>query len=194
MKINPYPPELEAIMRDFYRSLSEKDRRRYAAVEAKKLGYGGISYICRVLQCNDRTIMRGLDELEKLPPKAEKRIRLIGGGRKTVISQQPELEAAFLHVLENHTAGSPMDEAIKWTNLSREDIVENLQKNGFTVSVSVVDQLLAKHNFRRRQAFKVETGQQVVPRDEQFQNIASLKQQYHEQGNPVMSMDVKKKR
>lgn len=194
MKITSYPPEIEAYMRDFYQSLSEKDRRRYAAVEAKKLGYGGISYICRVLQCNDRTIIRGMDELEKLPPKAVKRIRLIGGGRKTVISQQPELEAAFLHVLENHTAGSPMDEAIKWTNLSREEIVEYLRKDGFTVSVSVVDQLLAKHNFRRRQAFKVEAGQQVEQRDEQFQNIASLKQQYHEQGNPVMSMDVKKKR
>jgi len=194
MKINPYSPEIEATMRDFYQSLSEKDRRRYAAVEAKKLGYGGISYICHVLQCNDRTIARGMNELEKLPPKAGKRIRVVGGGRKTVIAQQPDLEATFLQVLENHTAGSPMDETIKWTNLTREDIAACLQKEGFTVSVTVVDQLLVKHNFRRRQAFKAAAGQQVAQRDEQFQNIASLKQQYHEQGNPVMSMDVKKKR
>ncbi len=194
MKINPYSPEIEATMRDFYQSLSEKDRRRYAAIEAKKLGYGGISYICRVLQCNDRTIARGMDELEKLPAKAEKRIRLFGGGRKTVIAQQSGLDAAFLHVLENHTAGSPMDETLKWTNLTREDIATRLQEEGFAVSVTVVDQLLVKHNFRRRQAFKAEAGQQVAQRDEQFQNIASLKQQYHEHGNPVMSMDVKKKR
>lgn len=194
MKITPYPPEIEAAMRDFYQSLSEKDRRRYAAIEAKKLGYGGISYIGRVLQCNDRTITRGLAELDKLPAKAEKRIRLFGGGRKKVITQQPDLDAAFLRVLENHTAGSPMDETIKWTNLTREEIATHLQSAGFTVSVTVVDQLLEKHGFRRRQAFKAEAGQQVEQRDEQFQNITTLKEQYHAQGNPVMSMDVKKKR
>lgn len=194
MKIEPYSPEIETSMRDFYRSLSEKDRRRYAAIEAKKLGYGGISYISDVLQCNDRTIARGMDELENLPPKPEKRIRLLGGGRKRVIIQQPGLDAAFLDVLEHHTAGSPMDETIKWTNLTREEIATGLQKTGFAVSVTVVDQLLAKHNFRRRQAFKGEASQQTPQRDEQFQNIATLKKQYHEQGNPVMSMDVKKKK
>lgn len=194
MKITPYPPEIEAAMRDFYQSLCEKDRRRYAAIEAKKLGYGGISYICRVLECNDRTLTRGLAELDKLPSKAEKRIRLFGGGRKKVITQQPDLDAAFLGVLENHTAGSPMDETIKWTNLTREEIATHLQSVGFTVSVTVVDQLLEKHSFRRRQAFKAEAGQQVEQRDEQFQNITTLKERYHAQGNPVMSMDVKKKR
>lgn len=62
------------------------------------------------------------------------------------------------------------------------------------VSVTVVDQLLENHNFRRRQAFKAEAGQQVEQRDEQFQNITALKEEYHAQGNPVMSMDVKKKK
>jgi hypothetical protein len=82
MKIKPYSPEIEAHMLNFYQSLSEKDRRRYAAIEAEKLGYGGISYIGRVLQCNERTITRGMNELEKPLAKTEKRIRLPGGGRK----------------------------------------------------------------------------------------------------------------
>ena len=194
MKIEPYPLEIETQMRNFYQSLSEKDRRRYAAIEAKKLGFGGISYICRVLRCNDRTIVRGMSELEKPLPEDEKRIRLPGGGRKSVLTTTPELDAAFQRVLENHTAGSPMDETVKWTNLTREEIAIGLEEEGFSVSVTIVDQLLASHNFRRRQAFKAESGKQVPQRDEQFQNIASLKQQYHEQGNPVMSMDVKKKR
>ena len=194
MKIEPYPPEIESQMHNFYQSLSEKDRRRYAAIEAKKLGYGGIRYICRVLRCNDRTIVRGMSELEKLLAKDEKRIRLPGGGRKSILTTTPELEAAFQRVLENHTAGSPMDGTIKWTNLRREEIAVRLQEEGFSVSVTIVDQLLEKHDFRRRQAFKTESGKQVPQRDEQFQNIATLKQQYHEQGNPVMSMDVKKKR
>lgn len=194
MKIEPYPSEVEAQMRNFYQSLSEKDRRRYAAIEAKKLGYGGVSYICRVLQCNDRTITRGMRELETTLPENEKRIRLQGGGRKTTLATTPEIDAAFQRVLEEHTAGSPMDETVKWTNLTREEIVTCLQREGFSVSVTVVDQLLDKHNYRRRQAFKTEAGKQVPQRDEQFQNIAALKQQYHEEGNPVMSMDVKKKK
>jgi hypothetical protein len=194
MKTEMYSQEIEVQMRNFYQSLSEKDRRRYAAIEAKKLGYGGISYICRILGCNDRTIVRGMSELEKPLPKDEKRIRLPGGGRKSILATTPELDGAFQRVLENHTAGSPMDEAIKWTNLKRGEIATLLQEEGFCVSVTVVDQLLEMHNFRRRQAFKADSGKQVPQRDEQFQNITSLKQQYHEQGNPVMSMDVKKKR
>lgn len=65
MRIEPYLPEIEEQMRNFYQTLSEKDRRRYAAIEARKLGYGGISYISRLFQCNDRTIVRGMRELEK---------------------------------------------------------------------------------------------------------------------------------
>jgi len=193
MKIKPYSSEIEAQMRKFYQSLSEKDRRRYAAIEAKKLGYGGISYICGVFECNDRTVKRGMDELEGALPDDDTRIRQSGGGRKSKLATTPGLETAFLQVIENHTAGSPMDEEVKWTNLSREEIARRLQAAGFQVSVTVVDQLLEKHNFRRRQAFKSEAGKQVPQRDEQFKNIERLKQDYHEQGNPVMSMDVKKK-
>lgn len=193
MKIEPYSSEIEARMRKFYRTLSEKDRRRYAAIEAKKLGYGGVSYICRVLECNDRTVNRGIAELEGALPDDETRIRQPGGGRKSKLATTPGLEAAFLQVIENHTAGSPMDAEVKWTNLSREELAFRIQAKGFQVSVTVVDQLLEKHNFRRRQAFKSEAGKQVPQRDEQFKNIESLKQAYHEQGNPVMSMDVKKK-
>jgi hypothetical protein len=193
MKIKPYPSEIEVQMRKFYRTLSEKDRRRYAAVEAQKLGYGGISYICRVLGCNDRTVQRGRAELEGELPDDETRIRQPGGGRKSKLATTPGLDTAFLQVIENHTAGSPMDAAVKWTNLSREELAERIQAAGFKVSVTVVDQLLEKYNFRRRQAFKAEAGKQVPQRDEQFQKIERLKQAHHAQGNPVMSMDVKKK-
>jgi len=87
-----------------------------------------------------------------------------------------------------------MDETIKWTNLSRPGIAENLREKGYTVSVTVVDQLLEKHHFRSRQAFKVEAGKKNIPhRDEQFKNIAQLKQDYTEKGLPVLSIDVKKK-
>lgn len=194
MKIKAYSPETEARMRNFYGSLSEKDRRRYAAVEAAKLGYGGITYICGVLQCDMDRIRRGMEELKQPLPEKEERIRKPGGGRKSVLSTAVGLDEAFSAVLKDHTAGSPVDGAVKWTNLKRGEIAEGLEKHGFTVSVTVVDQLLEKHNFRPRQAFKGEAGRKNIPdRDEQFENIERLKEEYRAAGNPVMSMDVKKK-
>ncbi|MEE3719929.1 hypothetical protein V2H45_24620 [Tumidithrix elongata RA019] len=59
-----------------------------------------------------------------------------------------------MRVLERHTAGSPMDETLKWTNLKRHEIAELLKEEGIEVSVTVVDQLLEKHHFRKRKAVK----------------------------------------
>ena len=64
-KIPLYSPELEEDMRYMYESLNEKDRRHYAAIEAKKLGHGGISYIARLFGISEKTIRSGLDEFEK---------------------------------------------------------------------------------------------------------------------------------
>ena len=181
-------------MRDFYNRLSETDGRRYAALEASKLGYGGITYICSVLQCDEGTIRRGRQDFEMPLSASATRLRKPGGGRQSVLATTDGLDAAFVEVLRNHTAGSPMDETIKWTNLSRGDIAAKLKEHGFTISVTVVDQLLEKHHFRPRQAFKSEALKKNIPqRDEQFHKIEQLKEKYHTQGNPVMSMDVKKK-
>jgi len=194
MKIQTYSPEIEAQMRNFYKSLSEKDRRRYAAIEATKLGYGGATYIRRLFGCDDRTITRGQNELNSDFSNENQRIRQPGAGRKSILTTTEGLDEAFLEVVKNHTAGSPMDETIKWTNLSRQSISERLKEQGFSLSVTVVDQLLKKHHFHSRQAFKSEAGKKNIPqRDEQFKNLERLKQEYHEQGNPVLSMDVKKK-
>lgn len=180
-------------MRTLYQSLSEKDRRRYAAIEAKKLGYGGISYVCRLFTCDEGSVNHGLKELEQLSTEQNERIRKAGGGRKRKVDTLPGLEQAFLEVMVPHTAGSPMDETVRWSNLSRPAIAGKLTEKGFPVSVTVVDQLLKTHNFRRRRAFKSEAGKQVAHRDEQFKNIETLVESAHKKGNPVMSMDVKKK-
>ena len=78
-----YEARVEEQMRAFERTLSEKDRRRFAALEAGRLGHGGIEYVARVLGCSARTIERGIDELDQLPddPSAG-RVRRPGGGRK----------------------------------------------------------------------------------------------------------------
>jgi len=61
--MQPYAPEMEAAMKDFYTSLNEKDRRRYAGIEALKLGLGGRNYIARVLECSRRTVSKGAKEV-----------------------------------------------------------------------------------------------------------------------------------
>jgi len=193
-RIKAYSSETEARMRNFYGSLSEKDRRRYAAVEAAKSGYGGITYICGVPQCDIDRVRRGMDELKHPLPEKEERIRRPGGGRKSVLSTAFGLDEAFLRALRDHTAGSPMDGTIKRTNPKRGEIAEGLEKHGFTVSVTAVDQLLEKHDFRSRRVFKAEAGKKNIPdRDEQFENIGRLRKEYRAEGNPVMSTDVKKK-
>ena len=73
----------EKNLRDFYATLSEKDQRRFAAIEARQLGHGGIQYVAEVLKCSRRTIERGLAELDDLPnDPAEGRVRRPGAGRK----------------------------------------------------------------------------------------------------------------
>jgi len=192
-KLELYDEEIEGQMKNLYQSLSEKDQRRYAAIEVKKLGYGGLSYICRLFACDPSGVRRGLNELGTPLSPGDKQIREAGGGRKPILASGAALEAAFLEIMTPHTAGSPMDEKVKWSNLSREKIAEELAAKTFPVSVTVVDQLLAKHDFRHRQAFKSEAGQPVEQRDEQFQNIERLVEAARKTGNPVMSMDVKKK-
>ena len=118
-----YPQEIEAQMLNFYSSLSEKDRRRYAAIEATKLGYGGDSYICRILHCDAKTITRGQRDLSSTLSK-EAQTRKPGAGRKLSMDEIEGLDDYFLSVLTDHIAGSPMDETIKWTNLSRQVIAE----------------------------------------------------------------------
>ena len=179
-------------MQRYYRSLSEKDSRRYAAIEAEKLGHGGISYISRVLGCDYRTIKFGMRELSDGAVLHQTRIRSLGGGRKSALETIEGIDEAFLRVIAHHTAGSPMDEQVKWTHLTRAQLAELLQEEGISVSVTVVDQLLDKHHYRRRQAQKTRATDSHPHRNEQFENIQRLQQQYQSDGNPILSMDTKK--
>ena len=73
-----YPVDVERKMKRLYDWLSEKDRRRYAAVEAAKLGHGGVEYISRVLGCDPKTIRQGLTELDEPEDPATGRVRKKG--------------------------------------------------------------------------------------------------------------------
>jgi hypothetical protein len=76
--IVPYPPKVEQSMKTLFRSLREKDQRRYAAVEAAKLGHGGIDYIATLLGCDSKTIHQGMVDLADLPDVPPERCRKKG--------------------------------------------------------------------------------------------------------------------
>jgi transposase len=193
--MTPYPETVERTMKQFYDSLSEKDRRCYAGVEALRYGHGGREYISHVLGCSRRTVSKGAKEMSGLPQKeVENRIRRPGGGRKSYAERWPEIDAQFLSVLQNYTAGDPMDAKVRWTNLTSREIAQALaEQHDVGVSVSVVDKLLKEHGYRRRKAQKKVTMKEVENRNEQFENIAGLRTNYEAAGNPVLSMDTKKK-
>ena len=123
-----YSLEHEQEMKRLHDSLSEKDRRRYAGIEAKKLGYGGISYICTLFFCDEKTVKRGMRELKDEQSLNQPGIRKAGGGRKKSADKLAGIDEALQDVLKEHTAGDPMDEKVKWTALSRSEIAKSLKK------------------------------------------------------------------
>ena len=193
--MQPYAPQLEQAMKQFYDSLSEKDRRRYAGIEALKLGQGGRNYIARVLGCSRRTVTKGAKEVSSLPGReVDQRIREPGGGRHAYTVHWAEIDAKFLSVLHDHTAGDPMEETVRWTDLTVGEIVQALRTDHqIRVSPHVVRQLLKKHHYRRRQAQKKQTMRNVPQRNEQFEKILRLQAEFEAAGNPILSMDSKKK-
>lgn len=194
--MQPYGAEIEQVMKRYYATLAEKDRRRYAAIEALKLGGGGQRYIAGLLGCSEKTVSRGMAELKGLPEAAlvEARQRKAGGGRKGYAATHPQLDVQFQAVLKDHTAGHPMDDQVVWTDLTPQQISERLeQDHQVKVSKSVVGKLLKKHRYRRRKAQKKHTMKAVPQRDAQFCKIALTLAEYRAAGNPIISFDTKKK-
>jgi hypothetical protein len=86
-----------------------------------------------------------------------------------------------------------MNEEIKWTNLTRKAISATFRERGYEVSEYIVDQLLRKHRFVKRKMRKTQTVKEAAHRNEQFEQIQRRREEYTEQGNPILSMDVKKR-
>jgi hypothetical protein len=105
----------------------------------------------------------------------------------------PQLVENLQTVLRNHTAGDPMRENVKWTNLSRRKISRKLKELGTPANKDTVSRLLYAQGFRRRKSQKKRTMKQHSDRNDQFENIARLKKEYLGAGKPVLSIDTKKK-
>jgi hypothetical protein len=191
--IEAYPKEIEVQMQELYNRLNEKDRRLYAGVEASKLPYGGISYIAELFGCSRETVAKGIKELAEEETLPQNRSRHDGGGRTPILEKTIDINDVFLDLLREHTAGDPIDEKVKWTNLTRSQISKLLEKKGFKVSRNIVKKLLKKNGYVKRKALKKKAAGGHVDRNEQFERIAELRDLYDAAGNPVVSVDTKKK-
>ncbi len=189
--MTPYPRVVEQTMRTFFDSLREHDRRRYAAVEAAKLGHGGIEYISQVLGIDPKTIRQGQRDLQDLPKGPASRVREPGGGRKRKIEDDPKIDEDFRTVLREHTAGSPTQESLIWTDLTKTEIVDLMQECGSYVSVHIVDQLLDRYDYHERKALRMEPLSRHPDRDGQFEAISRLKRVYLDSADPILSIDLK---
>lgn len=191
-----YDPEVEQLLRQYFQTLSEKDRRRFAAVEAITLGRGGISYIANVLGCSRRTVTRGIQELKQLPndTAGKYRIRRPGGGCRLAEEKNPYLAAALEQILgnENEIAGDPMKEQ-KWVRSTPGRLSERLKEEGLQASVPVVRRLLKNMGFSLKANQRKQVRSKNPERDKQFQYIASQRQAFTARGLPVISVDTKKK-
>lgn len=191
--IEPYEKEIEMQMQELYKRLPEKNRRLYAGVEALKLPYGGITYVAKLFSCSRDTVRLGIKELNKKETLAPDRNRKGGGGRKPEIEKKPEINDVFLLLIKENTAGDPMDERIKWTNLSCAEIRLLLADKGFNVSRNIVRKLLKMNGYVKRKALKNKATGEHVDRNAQFENITELRDLYEANGNPIISVDSKKK-
>src|SRR3990172_1517797 len=115
------------------------------------------------------------------------------GGRKKASLAMPQLEDNVRQVVSHHTAGDPMREDVVWTYLSAPEIAEQLAGLGTPVGCDTVRALLEEVGFSKRQAEKSKAMGETPFRNEQFENIARLKEEYFDSPHPVISMDTKKK-
>jgi len=191
--IEPYSKDIEAQMQELYGRLPEKNRRLYAGVEALKFPYGGISYIAGLFGCSRDTVSAGIKELAEAETLPKNRNRKTGGGRKLTLEKEPDINEVFLALIKEHTAGDPMDETKKWTNLTCAKIGALLAEKGFKVSRNIVRKLLKKNDYVKRKALKKKAAGGHVNRNAQFERIAELRALYTAAGNPVISVDSKKK-
>jgi transposase len=194
--ITSYTHDIEIQMQVLYHRLSERSRRLYAGIEALKFPHGGISYISRLFKCSRSTILRGIDELAKKNVLEVNRNRRVGGGRTPVLDKKEniDLNNIFLTILKEHTAGSPVDDKVKWTDLTCKEISILLEEKDFNVGEKIVRKLLKKNGYVKRKVSKKKAiGKQNIDRNAQFERISELRNAYEAKGNPVLSIDSKKK-
>lgn len=177
---------------DLIQDLDERGRRRWAAIEARSLGRGGIAAVAEATGLSDRTIRNGIQELEgatSLPPHRQRRV---GGGRKRLTQEQPELIGALDRLVDPVTRGDPTH-PLRYTCKSTGALAAELQQQGFQASPSTVGRLLKELGYSLQANRKTREGAQHPDRNAQFEHINRRVRTQQRRGEPAISVDTKKK-
>ena len=172
--------------------LSERARRIWAATEARELGRGGIALVARATRISYSTIVRGLHELESGVSLSPGRVRRPGGGRKSSLAKDPDLLSDLEALVEPTASGDP-ESPLRWTSKSVRMLAAHLEAGGHAVSRQLVSELLADAGYSLQGNRKVREGTAHPDRDEQFRYINQLVKEFQRNGQPVISVDTKKK-
>jgi hypothetical protein len=173
--------------------LDERRRRLWAAAEAKATGYGGVSLVARATALTRPTIHAGLRELDGgVVPLPAGRVRRVGGGRKPLTHRQPDLPTALDALVEPTARGDP-ESPLRWTCKSIRKLAAELQRQGFRIGRQKVADWLRKLGYSLQGNRKTREGGQHADRNVQFEYIAGKVRKFQSQGQPVISVDTKKK-
>ena len=178
--------------------LDEATLRLWAATEARSLGRGGVSLVAKAIGMSRTTVHAGLAELKAEESAATHagdarlRSRAIGGGRKRLADKDASLLHDLDALVEPASRGDPMS-PLRWTCKSTYRLAEELRRQGHTVCQRTICDLLGDLGFSLQSTRKTREGRQHADRDAQFGHIARAVADYQAAGDPVISVDAKKK-
>jgi transposase len=171
--------------------LDERQRRLLMGAEARVLGHGGIRLVARAAGIREATVSLGVAELES-GQEPLGRARRPGGGRKRLAETDPGLVPALLALVQPAERGDP-ESPLRWTTLSTRALAGELTRRGHPVSAETVHRLLREQGFSLQGNAKTIEGRQHPDRDGQFRYIAAQARAFAAAGDPVISVDAKKK-
>lgn len=199
---SPTGPLLKEQVRQKYKNLQwaldERTQRLWAANEAMALGRGGLTLVREATGMSQRRILLGMQELRQRDSETAMtrprpgRKRRPGAGRPKLTDQHPGLVKALEKLVEPTTRGNPMS-PLRWTCKSLRQLAAELTAQGLAVSAPKVGELLAGLDYSLQANRKTEEGRDHPDRDAQFSHIAERTTQVLKAGNPVISIDAKKK-
>lgn len=191
--------DIETAVKERYQNLEwaldERLRRLFAASEAKAIGHGGIALVWKATGVARGSIQQGLKELVERPEGMEgssRRIRRVGAGRKTTVTDDAALLAALESLVEPVTRGDP-ESPLRWTCKSLRQLATELGEQGHSVSHTSIGGLLKQLGYSLQGNRKTLEGTDHPDRNSQFEYINTRVEEALSQGQPVISVDTKKK-
>lgn len=172
--------------------LTERQRRVWLGAEARELGRAGVRLVADAVQVSAGTVRRGWDELDDPQPLEVGRSRAPGGGRQRGEEADPDLVQALDKLVDPESRGDPMT-PLRWTSKSLRALAGELREQGHQASATLVQRLLHEAGYSLQGNVKTLEGKQNPDRDAQFRHVHDTAAGFLSEGDPVVSVDCKKK-